>query len=408
MAELLILFLVLICILLIVTGITYKCTDGTTNTEDFSFDKCFKFGENKTPEDDKSQDEKLTATKSPLLSDGNNSMGSLFGSKLVSNDDDEVDYSSYVDYYTRDKRPVYDRSTQPTLYNPYDDPSIDAAEKNRKTVIDSLDINVYHGIGECAKLCYEGDYELGEDEEGDEEKDLENSCNAFKMKNDKTCTLYWSVSDDPGKPDETEYVYRLKKPKSPDSHQTMLEDSKKNGEYAVFFDEVDYHQSIIPGPSIIGYDPNTKNEHQYTYTLGRHKFPMTRQAGSAIVPEDFCGRGWSGRNWDGNEVDLGMFNRNLKKDGNNIFIQSFKLGTPGDDGDCDYPDADDKTAVGYGAQSGSGEESCKYIEPNNAGSYEDPSGRDGECTVSHLTPECTRRSSLNCMVDEGEDCCEWK
>ncbi len=150
MAELLILFLVLICILLIVTGITYKCTDGTTNTEDFSFDKCFKFGENKTPEDDKSQDEKLTATKSPLLSDGNNSMGSLFGSKLVSNDDDEVDYSSYVDYYTRDKRPVYDRSKQPTLFNPYDDPSIDAAEKNRKTVIDSLDINVYHGIGECA------------------------------------------------------------------------------------------------------------------------------------------------------------------------------------------------------------------------------------------------------------------
>ena len=392
-------------------GITYKCTDGTTNTEDFSFDKCFKFGENKTPEDDKSQDEKLTVTKSPLLSDGNNSMGSLFGSKLKSGDEEEVDYSSYVDYYTRDKRPVYERVTQPKLFNPFDDPSIDAAERNRKNVIDSLDINVYHGIGECAKLCYEGDYELGEDQE-----DLENSCNAFKMKTDKTCTLYWSVSDDPDKQDETEYVYRLKEPqrKSPDSHQTMLEDSKKNGEYVVFFDEVDYHQSIL-NPVISTLDPKTKNEHQYTYTLGKHNFPMTRQAGSAILPEDFCGVGWSERNWKGKEVELGMFNRNLKKDGENIFIQSFKLGTPDADGYCEYNEGEG--TVGYGAQTSTtaGEaESCKYIEPNDNGSYVEEGGGSasggnrGECSNRFLTPGCASRSSLNCMVDEGEDCCEWK
>ena len=45
MAELLILFLILLCLVLIVSGIMYKCTDGTTNASDFSFKTCFKIGD---------------------------------------------------------------------------------------------------------------------------------------------------------------------------------------------------------------------------------------------------------------------------------------------------------------------------------------------------------------------------
>ena len=55
MAELLILFLILLCIVLIVSGIMYKCTDGTMNASDFSFKGCFKFGDGS---EDKPQEDK--------------------------------------------------------------------------------------------------------------------------------------------------------------------------------------------------------------------------------------------------------------------------------------------------------------------------------------------------------------
>ena len=69
MAELLILFLILLCIVLIVSGIMYKCTDGTMNASDFSFKGCFSFGDGSDdkPQEDKSATEEVTA--SPLLSD---------------------------------------------------------------------------------------------------------------------------------------------------------------------------------------------------------------------------------------------------------------------------------------------------------------------------------------------------
>ena len=67
MAELLILFLILLCIVLIVSGIMYKCTDGTMNASDFSFKGCFSFGDGS---DDKPQEDKgdTEVAASPLLS----------------------------------------------------------------------------------------------------------------------------------------------------------------------------------------------------------------------------------------------------------------------------------------------------------------------------------------------------
>ena len=106
MAELLILFLILLCIVLIVSGIMYKCTDGTMNASDLSFKDCFSFGDGS---DDKPQEDKgdTEPTVSPLLSN-DFSMGNLIGSGSIDNEDDEgeVDYSSYMDYYKSSTTPV--------------------------------------------------------------------------------------------------------------------------------------------------------------------------------------------------------------------------------------------------------------------------------------------------------------
>ena len=380
MAELLILFLVLICILLIVIGFMYKCTDGTMDTNDFSFDNCFKFGDNKESDDDKPQEAKQTITKSPLLSDDNDSMGSLFGS-MVNDSDDDVDYSSYVDYYYRSKRPVYTRDREGVNVVWKRPPR---GDYEGKPYIDSLDIDVYDGVGECAKLCYEGDYKLGEDED-----DLEHSCNAFKMKTDKKCTLYWSISDkNPNDPDGVDYVYRLKKPKSPADHQTTLEDGQQNGDYALFFDEINYFQSKA--------SDGKKNKVQMTYTPGIHN--LERGAKSVIIPEDFCVQGWSGKDgkededdpFDDEPLELNIFNRNFPKD---KAIQSFKLGEwTGDE--CKWkPEGgtDENNVVTVPQFTGLIRESCK-ARPNRSSDCKD---------------DCSEQNSLSCMRDDREDCCEW-
>ena len=216
MIEVVVLFFIVIVIVLCFLSIMYKCTDGSMDPNGFSSDTCLKLGDPKKKDDDKSITNKDdSVTESPLLSGGNLS-GSLFGSSL-SGEEDEVDYSSYVDYYTITKDGVKVDTFK------------DEDEDGEPDKFDSKVIKDVYSPGQCAKVCYE------------QSEDIDGlNCNAFKM-DGKKCVLYWSQTKSGVTEDEN--VFRLKLPRSPKTHADQaLIDAEQYSNGVLMYRGVDYTQ----------------------------------------------------------------------------------------------------------------------------------------------------------------------
>ena len=214
MIEVVVLFFIVIVIVLCILSIMYKCTDGSMDPNGFSVDTCFKLGDPKKEDVKTSTKTNESATPSPLLS-GGGLFGSLFGSSL-SGEEDEVDYSSYVDYFTISKDGV---KVEPGTFDTW-------GEVDK---LDSLEVDA-NGPGECAKICYEKDEIIGH-----------HDCNAFKMNsNGRKCKLYWSTSKSGVTEDEN--VFRLKARRGPYTHEAQAEQevNEIGGTEVMFYNEKNY------------------------------------------------------------------------------------------------------------------------------------------------------------------------
>ena len=214
MIEVVVLFFIVIVIVLCILSIMYKCTDGSMDPNGFSVDTCFKLGDPKKEDVKTSTKTNESATPSPLLS-GGGLFGSLFGSSL-SGEEDEVDYSSYVDYYTISKDGVKVEEHDLDIWGEVDK-------------LDSLEVDA-NGPGECAKICYEKDEIIGH-----------HDCNAFKMNsNGRKCKLYWSTSKSGVTEDEN--VFRLKARRGPYTHEAQAEQevNEIGGTEVMFYNEKNY------------------------------------------------------------------------------------------------------------------------------------------------------------------------
>lgn len=215
MIEVVVLFFIVIVIVLCILSIMYKCTDGSMDPNGFSSDTCLKLGDPKKEDVKTSTKTYESATTSPLLS-GGGLLGTLFGSSL-SGEEDEVDYSPYVDYFTISKDGVRVDTFK------------DLDKDGEPDKFDSKVIDDVYSPGQCAKVCYE----QSEDIDG-------YKCNAFKM-DGKKCVLYWSQTKSGVTEDEN--VFRLKLPRSPKTHAAQaLQESTDSGSGVIMFREVDYNQ----------------------------------------------------------------------------------------------------------------------------------------------------------------------
>lgn len=253
MIEVVVLFFIVIVIVLCFLSIMYKCTDGSMDTNDFSVDTCFKLGDPKKDDDKSSTNKDDSVTESPLLS-GGGLVGSLFGSSL-SGEEEEVDYSSYVDYYTISKDGV---KVEPGTFDTW-------GEVDK---LDSLEVDA-NGPGECAKICYEKDEIIGH-----------HDCNAFKMNsNGRKCKLYWSTSKSGVTEDEN--VFRLKARRGPYTHEAQSEqDANEMGGTEVMF----YNDKNYTNPGLLF------NNNIYFGTgaeVGRYQF-SNNPPKSIYIPEGRC------------------------------------------------------------------------------------------------------------------------
>lgn len=332
MAELLILFLILLCIVLIVSGIMYKCTDGTMNASDLSFKDCFSFGDGSDdkPQEDKSATEE--ATTSPLLSDSS-SMGSLLGSDFKDDDDGEVDYSSYMDYYKSSTTPVRVREEILQVCRGIRDnkpggcgadPVMVDTDPPIKIHIDYLDIDARNGVGECAKICYDQDETING-----------KPCNAFQMNNDnKKCRLFWSQSESVDNGGRTNKVYRLKTTRGSADHESELESKYYNGSNVITFSSTGYK--------------DTKHE----FYLGQYNVPNEEGVNSIIIPEDKCVLGFSDKDLGGKRLGSSYFGMDtsrttLDESGNPTPIKSVDIGS-WEDGICTWYSRDATAAEEHG------------------------------------------------------------
>jgi hypothetical protein len=385
MAELLILFLILLCIVLIVSGIMYKCTDGTMNASDFSFKGCFSFGDGSDdkPQEDKSATEEVTA--SPLLSDSS-SMGSLIGSGSVDGDEGDIDYSSYMDYYTSSTKGVKAREDtyqicRGILENKAGGCGADPVmvSNDVKIYTDYVDVDARNGVGECAKICYDQDDTI----DG-------RSCNAFKMNDDnKTCRLYWSQSESGG--DESKKVYRLRNPRQPFDHESEVESELQSGSSVVTFSEKNYG--------------GTKTE----LGIGQHNI----RAESIIVPEGFCVHGYTEKNLQDDrfgDAFSGMISsRSITYDsGYDTSIKSLNIGTWAD-GICTYYPIDATAAEEHGSatlsalQPDSGSSCVRGMAPSSQGITQHNEFCDSNGVVCDGLPydQCTAGTNRG-------RCCSWE
>lgn len=371
--------------MLIVSGIMYKCTDGTMNASDLSFKDCFSFGDGS---DDKPQEDKgdTEVAASPLLSN-DFSMGNLIGSGSIDNEDDgETDYGTYMDYYTNSTKGVKVRDDtyqicRGILENKPGgcgaDPEI--VSNGVKIYTDYLDVDARNGVGECAKICYDKDETI----DG-------RSCNAFKMNDDnKTCRLYWSQSESGG--DESKKVYRLKNPRQPFDHESEVESQLQSGSSVVTFSEKNYG--------------GTKTE----LGIGQHNI----RSESIIVPEGFCVHGYNKKNLQGERLGdafSGMISsRSITYDsGYDTYIKSVNIGTWAD-GICTYYPIDATAAEEHDSatlpdlQSDSGKSCVRGPAPSAQGQTQHKEFCDSNDIM------CTNLSYDQCTADEKtKKCCSWK
>ena len=398
----------------------YKCTDGTTNASDFSFKTCFKIGDET---DDKPQEVKTAeVTTSPLLSDGF-SMGGIVGSSSIGDEDEEeLDYASYMDYYNTSSDGVRSREDRYEICagirdnlpggcgadedldgNPFNG---DEMVYGDKKYTDFIDVDAKNGIGQCAKICYDQDETI----DG-------KPCNAFMMSpgqnadgspcwpgegttclhDDKTCRLYWSQSKWPDGSQEpnNKKVYRLKIPKAPIDHEGLIETQNQTGSKVVMF----------PLKGYGGMDTGL-GLGQHNNTLGSWR--------SIIVPEDFCVHGFTDKNLQGTRVGSPFSGMITSRDityssGSVANIKSVDIGS-WEDGMCTfYPrtktdaDADEiESATINELQPGNG--SCVRKRPAMAQAQ---AVENEFCESNNIT--CTNYTSDQCTESASADrCCTWE
>ena len=302
MIEVVVLFFIVIVIVLCILSIMYKCTDGSMDPNGFSSDTCLKLGDPKKKDDDKSITNKDdSVTESPLLS-GGGLLGSLFGSS-ISGEEDEVDYSSYVDYFTISKNGVKVEEHELDTWGEVDK-------------LDSLEVDA-NGAGECAKICYEKDEIIGR-----------HDCNAFKMNsNGRKCKLYWSTSESGVTEDEN--VFRLKARRGPYTHEAQAEEDavELGGTNVMFYNDKNYtNPGLLYHHNI--YFKNGAEDGRYTFGSNSPK--------SIYIPEDRCVKTYGeGDNsfdnvGDGKVTDYTMSQRDFPN------YKSLEVGTRNSAGDCEY------------------------------------------------------------------------
>ena len=309
MIEVVVLFFIVIVIVLCILSIMYKCTDGSMDPNGFSVDTCFKLGDPKKKDDDKSITNKdESATPSPLLSGGNLS-GSLFGSS-ISGEEDEVDYSSYVDYYTISKDGV-----RVDTFKDLDDDG--EPDKFDSKVIDDV-----YSPGQCAKVCYE----QSEDIDG-------YKCNAFKM-DGKKCVLYWSQTKSGVTEDEN--VFRLKLPRTPKTHADQaLIDAEQYTNGVLMYRGVDYTQ-----PGLL-FDSNvymTSGMDAGHYRLSKEGSSNSADINGAPPKSFYIENGYCVKVFDGPDGTGTVTEYNTSvPDVSGKTIKSFMVGEYSDGGfDCEY------------------------------------------------------------------------
>ena len=397
----------------------YKCTDGTTNASDFSFKTCFKIGDET---DDKPQEVKtVEVTTSPLLSDGF-SMGGIIGSSSIDDDEEELDYASYMDYYNtssdgvrsreerykicagiRDNLPGGCGSEEDLDGNPFDGDEMVSGDKK---YTDFIDIDVKNGLGQCAKICYDQDETISG-----------NPCNAFMMSpgqnadgspcwpdegttclhDDKTCRLYWSQSkwpDDSQEPNNKK-VYRLKTPRAPIDHEGLIETQNQTASKVATFSGKGY-SGLETGLGL--------GQHNNTFGGWR----------SIIVPENFCVHGFTGKNLQGTRIGSpfsGMVtSRGITySSGSVATIKSVDIGSWGD-GECTFHPRDKATADTDEIDS----DTIDELQPGNGSCVRKKSGYPQAqatetefCDSNSIT--CTDYTSDQCTEsDNAKRCCTWE
>lgn len=420
MAELLILFLILLCLVLIVSGIMYKCTDGTTNASDFSFKTCFKIGDET---DDKPQEVKTAeVTTSPLLSDGF-SMGGIVGSSSIGDEDEEeLDYASYMDYYNTSSDGVRSREDRYEICagirdnlpggcgadedldgNPFDG---DEMVYGDKKYTDFIDIDAKNGLGQCAKICYDQDETI----DG-------KPCNAFMMSpgqnadgspcepgggttclhDDKTCRLYWSQSkkSDGSQEPNNKKVYRLKTPRAPIDHEGLIERQNQTASKVATFSGKGY-SGIDTGLGL--------GQHNNTFGGWR----------SIIVPENFCVHGFTGKNLQGTRIGSPFSGMITSRDityssGSSATIKSVDIGSWGD-GECTFHPRTKTDADADEIESATIDE----LQPGNGSCVRKKSGYpQAQAALTELCDSnniaCTDYTSDQCTEsDNAKQCCIWE
>jgi len=394
MAELLILFLILLCIVLIVSGIMYKCTDGTMNASDFSFKGCFSFGDGSDdkPQEDKSATEEVTA--SPLLSDSS-SMGNLIGSGSIDNEDDEgeVDYSSYMDYYKSSTTPVRAREEILQVCRGIRDnksggcgadPVMVDTDPPIKIHIDYLDVDAKNGVGECAKICYDQDETI----DG-------KACNAFQMNNDnKKCRLFWSQSESVDNGGRTNKVYRLKTTRGSADHESELESKYYNGSNVITFSSTGYKDT------------------KYEFYLGQYNVPHEQGVNSIIIPEDKCVLGFSDKDLGGKRLGSSYFGMDTSRttldgSGNPTPIKSVDIGS-WEDGICTWYPRDATAAEEDGTATI--DMTTSTADTADQAPAADSTPATGSCrkTNTNITCRGTRCSEKTDAAScNSHNCCTW-
>jgi len=396
MIELVVLFVIVISVILCIVSAMYKCTDGTMDTNDFSMETCTKLGDG-TSDSPKTASNVVSEEQisgSPLLS-GSGVSDALFGSGLSEGDED-VDYSSYIDYYRM--------SNDGVRVNTYNDMDGDGDPD----FVDSVEVEAF-GPGECAKICYENTEDIGGYE-----------CNAFKMNpTGAKCTLYWSQSE--SGVTENENVFRLKVPRSPSTHPeealTNIESENGSGSDVIFYNSPGFEDPGIDLDGKIFFRDGAPGNSYYGFALDSPK--------SIYIPDDKCVKTFDslGGSGSGNETEYTMSQTDLSGE----TIGSLMIGSVNEFlGTCEYPTASDVTST-YRVIADSGVQAF-YVTSGNGWSRMGPvaqiSSVEDELrivdyttrcigTTSSSDDDCTDKLTYDECVDHvvesgGENVCTWQ